>query len=32
LVDGQWQAVEPVLKNPDEIYTTHRWCLRLLIL
>lgn len=21
LVDGEWQAVEPVLKNPDEIYT-----------
>jgi len=20
LIDGQWQAVEPVLKNPDEIY------------
>jgi len=22
LIDGQWQAVEPVLKNPEEIYTT----------
>lgn len=21
LQDGQWQAVEPVLKNPDEIYS-----------
>lgn len=20
LIDGQWQAVEPILKNPDEIY------------
>ncbi|MSP27451.1 MAG: phosphoribosyl-AMP cyclohydrolase [Methylococcales bacterium] len=24
LVNGEWQAVEPVLKNPDEIYATHR--------
>jgi phosphoribosyl-AMP cyclohydrolase len=24
LVDGQWQAIEPILKNPDEIYATHR--------
>ncbi|WP_087144459.1 phosphoribosyl-AMP cyclohydrolase [Crenothrix polyspora] len=23
LVDGQWQAVEPVLKNPDTIYKKH---------
>ncbi|MGZ8190928.1 MAG: phosphoribosyl-AMP cyclohydrolase [Methylococcaceae bacterium] len=21
LIEGQWQAVEPVLKNPEEIYT-----------
>jgi phosphoribosyl-AMP cyclohydrolase len=23
LIDGQWQAVEPVLKDPKTIYTKH---------